>query len=72
MDETDFSFFIEWACSITLGNTTRFIHIVGSFVQRGLMVLDLHRPFTIVQLLLFHISTVHDSAMYLLQSVKGG
>jgi len=48
------------------------MHIVGSFVQRGVMALDLHRPFKIVQLLLFHISTVHDLAMYSLESVKGG
>jgi len=35
------------------------------------VVVDLHRPFTIGQLLLFHISAVHDSAMYSLQSIIG-
>ena len=42
-------------CSITLGNTTCFVHIVG---------------YLIYQLPLIHISVVYDSApMYLLQSV---
>ena len=47
--------FFYWACSITLGNKTRFIHRVG---------------YLIYQLPLFHISVVYNLApMYLLQSV---
>jgi hypothetical protein len=28
-------FFIDWACSITLGNTTRFVHIIGYLLREG-------------------------------------
>jgi len=43
------------ACSITLGNTTRFVHIIVYLIY--------HLP-------LIHISAVYDSApMYVLQSV---
>ena len=46
--------FIYWSCSITLGNTTRFVHI----------------GYLIYQSLLIHISAVYDSApVYVLQSV---
>ena len=51
----EFFLFIYWACCITLGNNSRFVHIVG---------------YLIYHLSLIHISAVYDSApMYVLQSV---